>query len=346
MDVVLSNSSENPVQNKTIKKALDSKYDKPEHGIPLSDIDDGLSELINHGQTAYTFLDDNDFDFRQIFIINYGEEDSPTQRIEEAYQQGFAVFCRFEGTYDARILPLTYRQSDFIHVFSIYDTIYESILTVTCDSDVWSSSHDKIIPSPSLFLDGNPSMNGQAERGISDNYARADHVHPHDTTKADASAVYTKTEIDQKLVGVMNYKGTKPYVYALPLTGNAKGDVWHVTDDGSEWAWNGSAWEELGKSIDFSSYRTAAEQDAIDENQNDSINAKYTKPSTGIPKTDLDTAVQTSLGKADTAIQQHQDISGKLDKNQGAAHAGEFCVVGADGNIITVTMTAWQGGSY
>ena len=31
---------------------------------------------------------------------------------------------------------------------------------------------------------------------------------------------------------------------------------------------------------------------------------------------------------------------------QGVGHAGEFCVVGSDGNITTVTMTAWQGGSY
>lgn len=40
------------------------------------------------------------------------------------------------------------------------------------------------------------------------------------------------------------------------------------------------------------------------------------------------------------------NISGKLDKAQGVAHAGEFVVVGSDGNITTVTMTAWQGGSY
>lgn len=73
---------------------------------------------------------------------------------------------------------------------------------------------------------------------------------------------------------------------------------------------------------------------------------RYTKPSGGIPKTDLAAAVQTSLGKADTALQQHQDISCKLDKNQGTAHAGEFLVVGSDGNITTVTMSAWTGGSY
>lgn len=43
-------------------------------------------------------------------------------------------------------------------------------------------------------------------------------------------------------------------------------------------------------------------------------NNKYDKPNNGIPKTDLASNVQTSLGKADTAIQSHQDISGKEDE--------------------------------
>ena len=43
----------------------------------------------------------------------------------------------------------------------------------------------------------------------------------------------------------------------------------------------------------------------------------YNKPSTGIPKSDLASSVQTSLGKADTALQTHQDISGKVDKVAG-----------------------------
>ena len=45
-----------------------------------------------------------------------------------------------------------------------------------------------------------------------------------------------------------------------------------------------------------------------------SVISKYTKPSGGIPKTDLAEDVKTSLGKADSALQQHQDISGKRDK--------------------------------
>lgn len=47
----------------------------------------------------------------------------------------------------------------------------------------------------------------------------------------------------------------------------------------------------------------------------------YSKPSGGIPKTDLASTVQESLSKADTAIQTHQDISGKADKSSLAAVA-------------------------
>ena len=43
---------------------------------------------------------------------------------------------------------------------------------------------------------------------------------------------------------------------------------------------------------------------------NDAISAKYSKPAGGIPKTDLAEGVQTSLEKADTALQEHQDVSG------------------------------------
>lgn len=74
----------------------------------------------------------------------------------------------------------------------------------------------------------------------------------------------------------------------------------------------------------------------------------YSKPSGGIPKTDLASDVQTSLGKADTALQEHQDISSKLDKDQGAAHAGDILQVGPDG-VVTPSAPpesdeiAWAG---
>lgn len=45
----------------------------------------------------------------------------------------------------------------------------------------------------------------------------------------------------------------------------------------------------------------------------------YIKPSTGIPKSDLASGVQASLDKADTALQKHQDISGKVDNTAAGA---------------------------
>ena len=85
-------------------------------------------------------------------------------------------------------------------------------------------------------------------------------------------------------------------------------------------------------------YRTAAAQDVIDSGLSDRVsaiegkeagwNGKYSKPTDGIPKTDLESAVQTSLDKADSALQSvpstyrtasEQDTidSGKVDKVTG-----------------------------
>lgn len=60
--------------------------------------------------------------------------------------------------------------------------------------------------------------------------------------------------------------------------------------------------------------------------------AKYTKPASGIPKTDLASGVQASLDKADTAIQQHQSLAAyrtaaaqdAIDAAQDTAIAGKY----------------------
>lgn len=51
---------------------------------------------------------------------------------------------------------------------------------------------------------------------------------------------------------------------------------------------------------------------------NDSGFGTYSKPSSGIPKSDLSSDVQSSLEKADTALQTHQDISGKANVSESA----------------------------
>lgn len=65
---------------------------------------------------------------------------------------------------------------------------------------------------------------------------------------------YTKSEVDGLVSGVLHYKGTMANTSLLPSSGNKTGDVWHITADGSEWAWDGTQWQELGTVVDLSGY--------------------------------------------------------------------------------------------
>ena len=135
----------------------------------------------------------------------------------------------------------------------------------------------------------------------------------------DLTNYYTKTEVDGKVSSVYKYKGSVSTYSNLPSTGLTTGDVYNVESDGQNYAWTGSAWDALGGTVDLSGYQTKIDSthklssDLVDDtnktnkfvtsSEKSTWNAKYDKPSGGIPSTDLSSAVQTSLGKADTALQ-------------------------------------------
>ena len=66
------------------------------------------------------------------------------------------------------------------------------------------------------------------------------------------------------------------------------------------------------KGVDDAAAAAAAAQAA-----QSTADGKYLKPEGGIPKTDLAQAVQTSLGKADTALQNHQTVTLESGTNNG-----------------------------
>lgn len=58
------------------------------------------------------------------------------------------------------------------------------------------------------------------------------------------------------------------------------------------------------------------------------------------------TSVNNQTGAVSLSIPSSASDVGAVAVAQGVGHAGEFCVVGSDGNITTVTLSTWQGGSY
>jgi hypothetical protein len=136
---------------------------------------------------------------------------------------------------------------------------------------------------------------------------------------------------------------------ALPAEGEA-GKIYVTLDDNKTYRWGGSAYAEISASVAigetqgtaYEGSKGAALKTAFDAHEADTDihvttsdkaawNAKYDKPSTGIAKSDLAADVQTSLGKADTALQE-EDIEGKADLVSGAT-AGNFAGLNANGNL-------------
>lgn len=68
---------------------------------------------------------------------------------------------------------------------------------------------------------------------------------------------YTIAAIDAKIASVLRYQGAVDTRDDLDtIQSPIVGDVWHVTEDAGEYAWNGVAWEPLGSSIDLTAYAT------------------------------------------------------------------------------------------
>lgn len=129
-----------------------------------------------------------------------------------------------------------------------------------------------------------PLMDGSASAGASTAFARGDHRHPTDTSRAPlaspeftgvptaptaaqgtnsaqiATTAFVKTAVDAAVGTVYKLKGSKATYADLPATGNQTGDVWNVVaaygnyPAGTNWAWDGEAWDALGGAIDLSGY--------------------------------------------------------------------------------------------
>jgi hypothetical protein len=109
----------------------------------------------------------------------------------------------------------------------------------------------------------------------------------------------------------------------LPLPGQDAGTWGAILNDYLSVEHNADG--TLKKAIDISTAKSTADQALT------TANAAYIKPGTGIPKTDLSTAVQTSLDKADTALQTAPvtSVVGQVGAVTGAQIAADAALTGA-----------------
>ena len=145
-----------------------------------------------------------------------------------------------------------------------------------------------------------------------------------------AVQTYVTTYVSGKLTAVLTYKGNKATVAEVrALTGMVTGDVWHVTADGSEWAYDGTNWQELGTVIDLSSYAT--------------IEYVGTEVGKSVPKT---TTVNGHALSANVTVTKGDVGLGNVDNTSDKGKPLSDAAIAALGNKVDKLATAPTSGTY
>lgn len=110
-------------------------------------------------------------------------------------------------------------------------------------------------------------------------------------TKANASNVYTKSEVDSKVSSVYRVKGSVASYANLPTTNVQIGDVYNVTDTGANYVATATTptWDKLSETVDLSGYATTAAMNTALGNKVDKVSGK------GLSTNDYTTAEKDKL---------------------------------------------------
>lgn len=95
-------------------------------------------------------------------------------------------------------------------------------------------------------------------------------------TKANASNVYTKAEVDSKVSSVYRVKGSVASYANLPTVDVTIGDVYNVSDTGANYVATSTTptWDKLSETVDLSGYATTAAMNSALGNKVDKVSGK------------------------------------------------------------------------
>ena len=144
---------------------------------------------------------------------------------------------------------------------------------------------------------------------------------------------------------VLHYKGSVATYADLPTTGQEIGDVYNVLADGSNYAWDGSDWDDLSGIVDLSAYRTAADQDLIDIKKLE--NTATGSNSLSILGSVIAAGSATAIGVGSTAGANGTSLGRSADSGNGglalgalSKASGSWATAIGNGNMNTNTATA------
>lgn len=118
---------------------------------------------------------------------------------------------------------------------------------------------------------------------------------------------YTIAAIDAKIASVLRYQGIVDTRDDLDtIQSPIVGDVWHVTEDAGEYAWNGVAWEPLGSSIDLTAYATTVSVNDMIAVAKNELATKIETESQARENEDL--SLQAKIAEEATTRQEQDDV--------------------------------------
>lgn len=157
---------------------------------------------------------------------------------------------------------------------------------------------------------------------------------------------YTIAQIDAKIASVLRYQGVVDTRGDLDtIVDPVVGDVWHVADDAGEYAWNGTAWEPLGSSVDLTAYATTVSvNDMIAVAKNELATEIEAESQT---RENEDLSLQAKIAEEATTRQEQDDVlTGELNKIKTAYPTKEEMTVAIEASAskkVTSTLTSDTG---
>ena len=125
-----------------------------------------------------------------------------------------------------------------------------------------------------------------------------------DRIEADAALQDQITALVEKTEAIFHYKGSVATEADLPTENNQVGDVWNVTQTGSNYAWTGTVWDKLSETIDLSAYDTIADrQAAVNELQENIDTIQST----------VDDAISHQDGNIQTLVLEMEELAKKIE---------------------------------